>query len=149
MDNAGLEGKSFSSCGMAKSISADETAFAATLAGVRIQLLSTVKDKARARRRLARHHYLGDVRAVGEQLFYAVISARGDWLGVLVFCAASRRLRARDRWIGWSEETALGFRVMPCHRQEQNCFLTMSFHCITAWFAYPRWDEPSSRVPLT
>ena len=27
-----------------------------------------------------------------------------DWLGVLVFCAASRRLRARDRWIGWSEE---------------------------------------------
>jgi hypothetical protein len=23
---------------------------------------------------------------------------------VLVFCAASRRLRARDRWINWSEE---------------------------------------------
>jgi len=23
---------------------------------------------------------------------------------VLVFCAASRRLRARDQWIGWSEE---------------------------------------------
>ena len=41
---------------------------------------------------------------VGEQLFYAVLHARGHWLGVLVFCAASRRLRARDRWIGWSEE---------------------------------------------
>jgi hypothetical protein len=53
---------------------------------------------------LAKHHYLGDVRAVGEQLFYAVADGSGDWLGVLVFCAASRRLRARDRWIGWTEE---------------------------------------------
>jgi hypothetical protein len=52
---------------------------------------------------LGKHHYLGDVRAVGEQLWYAV-SAGGTWLGVLVFCAASRRLRARDQWIGWSEE---------------------------------------------
>lgn len=75
-----------------------------SLAAVQIQLLSTSKSKARARRLLARHHYLGDVRAVGEQLFYAVTDARGDWLGVLVFCAASRRLRARDRWIGWTEE---------------------------------------------
>ena len=30
--------------------------------------------------------------------------AGGQWLGVLVFCAASRRLRARDQWIGWTEE---------------------------------------------
>jgi len=41
---------------------------------------------------------------VGEQLFYAVTDGGGEWLGVLVFCAASRRLRGRDRWIGWSEE---------------------------------------------
>jgi hypothetical protein len=74
------------------------------LAEVQIQLLSTAKTKGRARRLLARHHYLGDVRAVGEQLFYAITTAEGDWLGVLVFCAASRRLRARDRWIGWTEE---------------------------------------------
>ncbi len=74
------------------------------LAGVQSQLLSTAKAKARARRLLTNHHYLGDVRAVGEQLFYALTDARGRWLGVLVFCAASRRLRARDRWIGWSEE---------------------------------------------
>src|SRR5208337_2106359 len=40
----------------------------------------------------------------GEQLFYALTDGRGEWLGVLVFCAASRRLRGRDRWIGWSEE---------------------------------------------
>ena len=73
------------------------------LASVQVRLLSTSKDKSRARRLLGQHHYLGDVRAVGEQLWYAV-TAGSIWLGVLVFCAASRRLRARDQWIGWSEE---------------------------------------------
>lgn len=76
----------------------------AALAELQVQLLPTSKARARARRLLAKHHYLGDVRAVGEQLFYALTAGDGDWLGVLVFCAASRRLRARDRWIGWSEE---------------------------------------------
>lgn len=75
-----------------------------SLAEVQIQLLPTAKTKARARRLLAKHHYLGDVQAVGEQLFYAITAAAGGGLGVLVFCAASRRLRARDRWIGWTEE---------------------------------------------
>lgn len=74
------------------------------LAQVKTRLLRTATDKARLRRLLSKHHYLGDVRAVGEQLCYAITDGRGDWLGVLVFCAASRRLRARDRWIGWSEE---------------------------------------------
>ena len=64
-----------------------------SLAGVQIQLLSSSKTKARARRLLAKHPYLGNVRAVGEQLFYAITDAGGDWLGVLVFCAAARRLR--------------------------------------------------------
>jgi hypothetical protein len=74
------------------------------LAAIQIQPLPTSKARSRARRLLAKHHYLGDVRAVGEQFFYAISDGRGDWLGVLVFCAASRRLRARDRWIGWREE---------------------------------------------
>jgi hypothetical protein len=76
----------------------------AALATIQVQLLPTARVRARARRLLAKHHYLGDVRAVGEQLFYAITDGGGDWLGVLVFCAASRRLRARDRWIGWGEE---------------------------------------------
>ena len=53
---------------------------------------------------LAEHHYLGAPRPVGERLCYAITDAAGDWLGVLVFCAAARRLHARDHWIGWSEE---------------------------------------------
>ena len=71
---------------------------------IQILLLADARTKSRARRLLAKHHYLGDVQAVGEQLFYAVTDVADQWLGVLVFCAASRRLRARDRWIGWSEE---------------------------------------------
>jgi hypothetical protein len=77
---------------------------AARLAAVRIRPLTTPAAKARARHLLAQHHYLGDVHAVGEQLWYAITDHRRRWLGVLVFCAASRRLRARDQWLGWSEE---------------------------------------------
>src|SRR5437867_2082121 len=71
---------------------------------VSVELIVHHKDKARCRRELAQHHYLGDVRAVGEQLFYAIKDEQGQWLGVFVFCAAARRLRARDQWIGWTEE---------------------------------------------
>ena len=39
------------------------------LAQVQVQLLTTPQAKTRARRLLAQHHYLGDVRAVGEQLW--------------------------------------------------------------------------------
>jgi hypothetical protein len=77
---------------------------APSLAEVQARRLDSRQDKDRARRLLAKHHYLGDVHAVGEQLWYALSDGRGDWLGVQVFCAASRRLRARDRWIGWDEE---------------------------------------------
>jgi hypothetical protein len=83
---------------------ASESCASVSLAEVQILLLTTAKTKDRARRLLAQYHYLGDVRAVGEQLFYAITAPDGGWLGVLVFCAASRRLRARDQWIGWTEE---------------------------------------------
>lgn len=73
------------------------------LDGIQIRLL----DKAglpRCDELLDEHHYLGTLQPVGERLHYAVTDAHGDWLGVLVFCAAARRLRPRDRWIGWSDE---------------------------------------------
>ena len=89
---------------MTKDSSVSQTTGSVSLAEVQIQGLCSPEDKVQARRLLAQHHYLGDVRAVGEQLFYAITDGPGDWLGVLVFCAASRRLRARDRWIGWTEE---------------------------------------------
>jgi hypothetical protein len=47
---------------------------------------------------------LGDVRAVGQQLWYALTDAHGHSLGALVFCAAFHPWRARSQWIGWSDE---------------------------------------------
>jgi hypothetical protein len=99
-----LPEKVFHPSAMSKSARTTSATVSAALATIQVKLLPSSKARARARRLLAKHHYLGDVRAVGEQLFYALTAADGDWLGVLVFCAASRRLRARDCWIGWSEE---------------------------------------------
>jgi hypothetical protein len=73
------------------------------LDGIQIRLLDKA-DLPRADQLLAQHHYLGSLQPVGERLHYAVIDMHGDWLGVLVFCAAARRLRSRDQWIGWSDE---------------------------------------------
>ena len=61
-------------------------------------------EKRKAREFLDSYHYLKDIKAVGEQIRYGVFDQEGQWLGVLVFCAASRRLHARDTWIGWNEE---------------------------------------------
>jgi hypothetical protein len=41
---------------------------------------------------------------VGERLFYVAVDQHGRWVGVLVFCAAARYLRHRDKWIGWTSE---------------------------------------------
>lgn len=70
-----------------------------------IQICLRASDELpRAQQLLDEHHYLGSLKPVGERLHYVVTNAQGDWLGVLVFCAAARRLRPRDQWIGWSDE---------------------------------------------
>jgi hypothetical protein len=69
-----------------------------------VRPLETEDEKRQAREFLDAHHYLKDIKAVGEQVWYGVFDQEGQWLGVLVFCAASRRLHARDTWIQWSEE---------------------------------------------
>jgi hypothetical protein len=51
---------------------------------------------------LRRHHYLGGIKPVGERLYYAA-TWRGQWLALLVFCAAAKHLRHREKWIGWTE----------------------------------------------
>jgi hypothetical protein len=61
-------------------------------------------ERARCMRLLERHHYLGDLQPVGEQLIYVAVGPNGGWRAVLVFCAAAKHLRHRDRWIGWTTE---------------------------------------------
>jgi hypothetical protein len=66
--------------------------------------LAQPEDLPRVESLLRRHHYLGMVRPVGERLFYVAVDGRGCWVGVLVFCAAAKYLRHRDKWIGWTGE---------------------------------------------
>ena len=74
------------------------------LSTLEVQVLDTPEQRARAQALLAEHHYLGGIQAVGEQVHYAVSDARGEWVAVLIFAAAALHLRARDGWIGWSDE---------------------------------------------
>jgi hypothetical protein len=48
------------------------------------------KDIARLQSLLRRHHYLGMTRPVGERLFFLAKDKQGQWVGVLVFCAAAK-----------------------------------------------------------
>jgi Domain of unknown function (DUF4338)/Transposase DNA-binding/Transposase Tn5 dimerisation domain len=50
------------------------------------------------------HHYLGAGPLCGSQIRYLIRSQRYGWLGGLAFSAAAWKVRARDEWIGWSNE---------------------------------------------
>ena len=71
---------------------------------VRVRPVRSAGERARCLKLLARHHYLGALQAVGEQIFYVAHGPSGGWRAVLVFCAAAKHLGPRDRWIGWSTE---------------------------------------------
>ena len=47
-------------------------------------------------------HYLGGLQAVGEQLYYVAVDAKGQWLALLLFSAAAKHLKQREKWIGWT-----------------------------------------------
>lgn len=59
-----------------------------------------------------RYHYLGAGPLCGAQMRYLIKGEHHGWLGGLAFSAAAWRLKARDEWIGWSEEA----RKMHLHQ---------------------------------
>lgn len=61
-------------------------------------------ERVRCMRQLKRHHYLGALQPVGEQMIYVAVTPHGGWRAILVFCAAAKHLRYRDQWIGWTSE---------------------------------------------
>lgn len=60
------------------------------------------EDHPRFQSLLRRHHYLQGIKPVGERLYYVGVW-RGQWLALLVFCAAAKHLRHREKYIGWTE----------------------------------------------
>lgn len=69
---------------------------------VRVVLVIEPDDRRRFQRLLGNHHYLGELKAVGEQMYYAAVDAEGNWLALLLFSAAAKHLKHRDLWIGWT-----------------------------------------------
>jgi predicted transposase YbfD/YdcC len=52
---------------------------------------------------IVEHHYLHSAHVVGEHLRY-VATYQGQWLALATWCAPAFHLKARDAFIGWSEE---------------------------------------------
>lgn len=52
---------------------------------------------------IVEHHYLKNAHAVGEHIRY-VATHKGQWLGLATWSAAALHLKARDAFIGWTEE---------------------------------------------
>jgi hypothetical protein len=73
------------------------------LLGMTVKLLDRSQDLQKCNQILIEHHYLKSAKLVGEQLRYAVIW-KGQWLAVATWSAAALHLKARDRFINWTEE---------------------------------------------
>jgi len=68
-----------------------------------LQLLVRPRDIRKCDKILVAHHYLHSAKLVGEHLRYAVVW-QGQWLAVATWSAAALHLKARDKFIGWTEE---------------------------------------------
>ena len=74
----------------------------AVLESLQIQIAEP-SELSRCHELLDQHHYLGSPKPVGERLYYVVTDAQWQWRAVLIFAAAAKHLRVRDRWIGWTD----------------------------------------------
>jgi predicted transposase YbfD/YdcC len=74
----------------------------AVLDGVRLRLVREREQK-RFDGLLETQHYLKSSALVGERLCY-VAEYQGQWLALLTWSAPAYHLKARDEWIGWSDE---------------------------------------------
>ncbi len=78
----------------------------AAIEDLRITLVATRSDRDLWNTLIAREHPHGLTTFAGCQVRYLVGSAHG-WLGAAGFSAAARRVRARDRWITWTDAQRL------------------------------------------
>ena len=73
------------------------------LSDLGVKLLVRPQDIQKCDQLLIEHHYLHSAQLVGEQLRYAV-TWKGQWFAVATWSAAALHLKARDQFIGWTEE---------------------------------------------
>lgn len=73
------------------------------LAHLKVELISAAADMGRCDQLIVEHHYLHNAKLVGEHLRY-VVSYQNQWLAVATWSAPALHLKARDQFIGWSED---------------------------------------------
>jgi len=72
----------------------------------RVQVRAGRADKtARCEQEFAAHHYLPVAQAAGDRCWQAP-ECDSQWVAVLLWCAAAKRLKAREAWIGWTPRTS-------------------------------------------
>jgi hypothetical protein len=61
-------------------------------------------EHARCAQELTAHHYL-PVAEVARDRGRQIAECEGRWVAVILWCAAAKRLKAREQWIGWDPRT--------------------------------------------
>jgi hypothetical protein len=84
-----------------KRLSLSDPVEAAVLAEVTVRLVLP-QEQTRWEQLISEHHYLKNAHLVGERLCY-VAEYQGQWLALLGWSAAAYHIRARDQWIGWTD----------------------------------------------
>ena len=100
----------------------------------RFEFGRSAEERPRFMRLLAKHHYLGSLHPVGEQMLYVASTPNGGWVALLVFAAAAKHLKARERWIGWT----------PAQKRKRLSLIANNVR----YLILPRWNIPNmgSRV---
>lgn len=73
------------------------------LSRVKVKVVTDYNERGDVEALLARYHPLGANRAKGARLCYSA-SYKGQWIAVLIFDAAVKRNKHREKRIGWSDE---------------------------------------------
>jgi len=75
-----------------------------SLIPLKVEIAQTNHDIKLLKTYIAKYHYLGYNRMVGENMKYMIRSKNGDFLACLLFGSAAWKCQARDAYIGWSQE---------------------------------------------
>ncbi len=71
----------------------------------RVQVRAARPDEvARVEQLLATHHYLREAHVAGDR-GWQIAECDGAWVAIILWCAAAKRLKAREAWIGWDPRT--------------------------------------------
>lgn len=88
----------------------------------RVQVRGARPDEvARCEQLLAAHHYLRTAHVAGDR-GWQIAECDGVWVAIILWCAAAKRLKAREAWIGWDPRTCAE-RLKLIVQQARFCLL--------------------------